>query len=134
MAKETKSVVAAFIAKRIDEIGKAQKDIARECGWPKPNVVTMLKKGDMKLPLDKVGPLAKALQVDPALLFWLSLSEYASETLQALVVSMRGSIVLNPYERRVVKAYRMLVGDDTTKKVTISDGRKTMDVSMVEPD
>jgi hypothetical protein len=94
----------------------------------------MLKKGDMKLPLDKVGPLAKALQVDPALLFWLCLSEYASETLQALVVSMRGSIVLNPYERRLVKAYRMLVGDDTTKKVTISDGRKTMDVSMVEPD
>jgi hypothetical protein len=42
--------------------------------------------------------------------------------------------VLDPHERRLVKAYRVLVGDDTTKKVTISDGRKTMDVSMVEPD
>jgi hypothetical protein len=132
MKKETKSLVAAFIAERMKEINKPQKDIAAECGWPKPNVITMLKTGQMKVPLDKVGVLAKALRVDPAYLFWLTLSEYAADTLEALVVSMRGSIVLNPYERRVVQAYRDLVGDNTTKPVTISDGRKSIGVKMID--
>jgi hypothetical protein len=80
----------------------------------------MLKKGDMKVPLEKIGPLAKSLQVDALLLFWLCMTEYANETMKALMLAVPG-IVLAPHERAVVAAYRELVGNDSEKLVTISD-------------
>jgi hypothetical protein len=129
MAKRKESNVAAFITKHIDEGGKTQKQIAQECGWPKPNVITMLKQGHMKVPLEKIGPLAKSLEVDPAVLFWLCMSEYAGETLKALVLATPG-LVLAPNEREVLKAYRALVGNDTNRTITISDGSEAVRVAL----
>jgi plasmid maintenance system antidote protein VapI len=76
MKTKQRPTVASFIASKIKEGGKSQKEIAESCGWPKPNFVTMLKKGDSRLPLDKVGPLALALDVKPVYMFWLVMQEY----------------------------------------------------------
>jgi transcriptional regulator with XRE-family HTH domain len=128
MAKRKEANVPAFMAKHIDEVGKTQKQIARECGCPKPNVITMIKQGHMKVPLEKIGPLAKSLEVDPAVLFWLCMSEYAGETLKALVLATPG-VVLAPNEREILKAYRGLVGNDTNRTITISDGSEAVRVA-----
>jgi hypothetical protein len=92
MTRRKESIVAAFIAKRIDEIGKTQRDIARECGGQKPNVITMLKNGQMKLPLDKIGRLRNRCNSIWRCCFGCSLTD-AEETLKALVLSLHGSIV-----------------------------------------
>jgi transcriptional regulator with XRE-family HTH domain len=61
--------VAQFIAQRIKESSKSQLEIAEACGWGKtPNMVTMVKQGKSRLPLEKIGPMATALGVQPVYL------------------------------------------------------------------
>lgn len=69
------SAVARYLDKRIDELRgvKSQREIALEAGFPKPNILSMLKAGDTKLPLDRVAALARALDADPAHLFRLAM-------------------------------------------------------------
>ena len=62
---ETTSQVACFIAARIEATGQLQKDIAAKAGFDKPNMITMIKQGRTRLPLDKVGAMALALETGP---------------------------------------------------------------------
>ena len=64
--KNTPTSVAEFIADRLAAIDKTQRQVATECGLENANVITMFKQGATKLPLNRIGPLAKALEVDPA--------------------------------------------------------------------
>ena len=97
--------VAAFISAKIDESAKTQLQLGAECGWPAHNVLTMIKQGRMKLPIDKVGALAKALETDPVYLLWLAMREYMPETLAAIESAING-MMLNPHEREIIEAYR----------------------------
>jgi len=76
-----KSAVAAYLSRRIDELRgvKTQREIAAEAGFTKPNVVSMLKTGETKLPIDRIPALARALDADPAHLFRLALQDYWPE-------------------------------------------------------
>lgn len=76
--------VAAFVRDRIRVLGKPQKEIAAECGFEAPNVITMIKQGRTKLPLAKVGRMAKALEADPVYLLKLCLSAYQPDTWASL--------------------------------------------------
>ena len=59
--------LAKYLEKRILELKstKSQAVIATEAGFPQPNMLSMLKSGTNKLPLDRVPGLAKALDCDP---------------------------------------------------------------------
>jgi len=72
------SLIAKFLDQRIDELKgfKTQRQIATEAGYDKPNMISMFKRGDIKVPLDRIPSLAKALEVDPAHLFRLALEQY----------------------------------------------------------
>jgi hypothetical protein len=59
--------------------------IARECGFPKPNFITMLKQGKSPLPLNRVEKLAKALDIDPVLLMKHCLQEYETEAFKFMI-------------------------------------------------
>jgi transcriptional regulator with XRE-family HTH domain len=63
---------------------KSQRQIAQEAGFKTLNIVSMMKSGDAKLPLDRVPGLAKALEVDPAVLFRLAVAEYMSDADQII--------------------------------------------------
>lgn len=76
MTKHIKISVAAFIRLQIEASGVPQKDIAAALGYDKPNVITMIKQGRTKLPINKVGPMATALGVDPVHLLRLVMAEY----------------------------------------------------------
>jgi transcriptional regulator with XRE-family HTH domain len=70
--------IAEYLAKTIDALSsiKSQREIAAEIGYEKPNMVSMFKRGEAKVPLDKIPALAKALNVDPAFLFRLAMEQY----------------------------------------------------------
>ena len=70
--------IAKFIGQCIDQLKgrKAQKDIASEAGFTNVNVLSMIKAGTIKVPLDRVPGLAKALGCDPARLFLLALEQH----------------------------------------------------------
>lgn len=72
--------VADYLNWQINLCGKKQLEIAEEVGFPKPNIITMIKQGKTKLPLDKVGKFAKAIEVDPIHLFKLCMQEYMPDT------------------------------------------------------
>ncbi|WP_029041577.1 helix-turn-helix domain-containing protein [Cucumibacter marinus] len=67
-----------FLEKRILELRhtKSQAEIAGQAGFINSNMLSMIKSGATRLPLDRVPALAKALDVDPARLLQLTLEQW----------------------------------------------------------
>lgn len=86
---------AKFVNRRILELApkKSQREIAVEAGFVNPNVVSMIKAGSVKLALDRVPAMAKALEVDPKHLFVLALEQTGFETTRAAVGNIFGVVV-----------------------------------------
>ncbi len=53
-----------YLAQLMDDSGKAQRQIAKEMGLPKPNFLSMLRAGE-KLPTRRIPAFAKAVGVEP---------------------------------------------------------------------
>jgi transcriptional regulator with XRE-family HTH domain len=101
--KKPNLTVADYLTVQIDlcsKRGKTQTDIAREVGFDKPNIITMLKQGKSKLPISRVGAMARALGVDPLHLFQLAMSEYEPDTWAVIEdqVLKQPFITANEYE------------------------------------
>lgn len=103
MATKTKAVrsytptkattVAEYITAQIALSGKDQVQIAQECGFNKPNVITMIKQGKTKVPLERIGPIAKSLGVDPVYLMKMVIGEYMPTLLQAIEAILDGPVL-----------------------------------------
>ncbi len=121
MTKSTtrRTTVAEFIADRLAESDKTQREIAQECGFEHPNIITMFKNGSTKLPVNRIGALAKALDVDPAHLLRLVMLEYLPETWQCVEELMQ-STLLTANELALVRAYREATGDSDARPVVIN--------------
>ena len=77
--------VADFIKNEIDHSSLSQKELAKLVGFKTPNLITMIKLGDSKLPIVRIPKLAKALNIDPALLLEKTYTEYDPDTYSAIV-------------------------------------------------
>lgn len=121
MTKQTiiRTTVADFIADRLAESDKTQREIAEECGFEKPNIIAMFKNGATKLPINRIGPLAKALNADPAHLLRLVMTEYLPDTWDSIENIMQ-STVLSANELELVRAYRQMTGDNDAVPVVIN--------------
>jgi len=84
---------AKLIADRIRDLGhrKTQGEIASEAGFPNANMMTFLKNGRNKVPLDRVPSLAKALEVDPAFLMRLALEQAVGSTAAKAITEIFGT-------------------------------------------
>src|SRR4051812_20486919 len=69
------NALSRFLDKRIAELRgvKTQREIAAEAGFKRSNIVSMLKRGETKVPLERIAALARALDADPAHLFRLGM-------------------------------------------------------------
>ena len=76
----TDSPTARLIAEAIDASGKTQADIAREVGFERPNVISMLKAGLMRMPIERIPAFSRATGIDPQLLIRVAMTEYMPET------------------------------------------------------
>ena len=87
--------LAKFLDTRLLELKhkKTQAEIAEEAGFVNPNMVTMIKKGATKLPIDRVPALAKALESDPALLLRLALEQSEGSTAATAIFEIIGQPV-----------------------------------------
>jgi transcriptional regulator with XRE-family HTH domain len=91
--------VAGFVTKQINLCGKTQLQIAEECGFDKPNVITMIKQGKTKVPIGKIGRLAKALEIDPVFFLRMCLQEYNPDMLGAIMAIIGTPLITrNEYE------------------------------------
>ncbi len=128
-SKLRSTTVAQFLTGAIRDSGKAQNDIAAECGWPKPNMVCMVKQGATRLPLDKVGTLAKSLEIDAVHLLRLTMQEYMPETFAAVEAAI-GATILTEKERVLVETYRKFTAG-TDANVVVTDAKDIIAVVMV---
>lgn len=101
--------VAQFITIKVHESGKTQREIAQEAGFHNPNIITMFKTGATKVPVERVGSLARALGVDPAYLLRLVMTEYAPDTWHEVEQSL-GNVVPTANEVELIRAHRRVNG------------------------
>ncbi|MCE5973429.1 XRE family transcriptional regulator [Sinirhodobacter sp. WL0062] len=89
------SPAAEFIAERVRDLKhkKSQGDIAHEVGFVNSNMMSLLKSGANKVPLDRVPALAKALEADPAVLMRLALEQSVGVTAATAIVEVFGTPV-----------------------------------------
>jgi hypothetical protein len=75
-----------------------QAEIATKAGFTNANVMSMLKSGSIRLPLDRVQPLSRALEVDPSYLMLLALEQMVGDTdAQAIVAILGGAVTANEH-------------------------------------
>lgn len=105
------SPVTKYLARQIEAIKgeKTQREIAAEVGYDKPNMISMMKRGEVRVPLDKIPLLAKALHVDPAHMFRLAMEDYWPGRRDALQ-KVFGAIVTEN-ERDILAEFRRHFGD-----------------------
>ncbi|WP_370163082.1 hypothetical protein [Limimaricola soesokkakensis] len=72
--------VAEYLEAAIRVSGKTQREIAIATGYTKPNVISMMKTGQTKVPIEKIPALAAATGVEVAPFLRLALQEYMPET------------------------------------------------------
>lgn len=97
--------VAEYINWQINLCGKSQIEIAKETGFDKPNIITMIKQGKTKLPMEKIGKFAKAIEVDPIHLFKLCMSEYWPDTWSE-IQRILGQPALTVNEMEIIETVR----------------------------
>lgn len=105
----SENMIADYITKQIEiqsQLRRTQRDIAAECGYDKPNMISMFKTGVAKVPLEKIPALAKALGVDPAHLFRLAMQQYWPE-LSEVIDDIFGA-VLTKNEAKYIHRIREL--------------------------
>lgn len=110
--------VAEFLADRIASIDKTQIQIAEECGFEHPNIISMLKNGQTKLPINRVYSLAKALEVEPAYLLRIAMMEYMQEEWECIEDIMQSSL-LTANELEILRAFRESTGDSNACAVVV---------------
>lgn len=110
MSKKPQLPIADYITQQIALSGVAQKEIARELGYDKPNIITMFKQGSTKVPLNKIAPLARILGIDAIHLLRMAMLEYQPETWNVLEQIM-GRQVVTDSEAFIVDLVRQAAGD-----------------------
>ncbi len=87
-----------YLTKRILELRptKTQAEIASQAGFINVNMLSQIKAGTNRLPIDRVPALAKALDVDPAYLLLLALEQRVGSTeAQAIVAILSNAVTQN---------------------------------------
>lgn len=119
----TTSKIANYITLQIKALEgtKSQRDIAREMGYEKANIISMFKTGEVKVPLDKIPAMAKALNVDPANLFRLAMQQYWPDMHEA-IEAIFGSIT-TAEERKVLARIKELAGTEEIELTSDLDSK-----------
>ena len=130
----TRPAVAELVAFHLERSEKTQREIAEEVGFENPNVLSMIKTGDTKLPINRVGPLARALGINPAYLLRVVLLEYSPDT-WAPIEQLLTEPTLTANERALLKSFRRVTNDaDPHAQVIFSeDDRQVISVVCTYP-
>lgn len=76
--------VREFLGRYVDMSGRPQCHIAAEAGFTSPQMFNMVLKGRVRLPLDRLEPVAEVLGIDAAQLLRIWFNEYHPATLRLI--------------------------------------------------
>ena len=95
---------AQYLTRLLEITDKSQRQIAEDCGYANPNIISMFKKGHTKVPLEKIPSMAKALGVDPADMLRRAMRETMPAVLQTVEDVMGDLVTVN--ERKILETIR----------------------------
>jgi hypothetical protein len=121
-----KITVAKYLEQQLAVCGKTQREVSLEIGYANANIMTMFKTGATKIPLTKVGPLAKALSVDPAYLLQLTMGEYMPEAWDALTSILGNDILMTEQDKSVVAIARE-AAEGVPFDLSVAENRKALE-------
>lgn len=104
---ENKLEVAVLLEKVINRSSYSQKEIAKMCCFNSPNIITMLKQGATKVPVEKIPALAKALNLDRVKFFELVMKNYRPKEYE-VIVEIFGEPISDA-ERAIIKLLRQII-------------------------
>lgn len=96
--------VAEYLDSQLAICGKSQVEVAQEINYPRPNIITMFKKGITKVPIPTSPKLAKAMGVDEVRFLRICLNEYMPDVLECIETHMTGLLSVN--EQEIIKVIR----------------------------
>ena len=98
--------VTALIREKLAVLtqSKTERAIAAEAGFKSTNMLSMIKCGRAKVPLDRVPGIARAIGCDPMLLFRLALEQHFEEGSVEVEYSRRICVTEN--EREIIELVR----------------------------
>jgi transcriptional regulator with XRE-family HTH domain len=108
-----KSPIALRFEQLVDSSTFTQREIAKSIGFDKPNMITMLKQGLTKIPIDKIPAIAKLFGIDAAEFLKQAMIEYEPKKYEAIV-----KIIGEPipeYEMEILKVIREEVRQESLK-------------------
>jgi hypothetical protein len=116
--------LAKFVTKRILELRpqKTQGQIGDEAGFLSVNMLSIVKSGAAKLPLDRVPDLAKALECDPARLFILAVEQQDT----ALAVAIRDIFQIAVTANEAVWIEELRDASDDSDPALTTKGRRAI--------
>ena len=115
--------VAEFISWQINLCGKSQVQIAQEVGFDKPNVITMIKQGKTKVPINKIASMAKSLEVDPVYFLKLCIEEYMPDMME-VITTITGQPTISSNELEFIEIIRS--ADVPNPKIRNDDERRAL--------
>lgn len=110
------SETARYISARIDASNKSAQQIAMESGFDSAGDVALIRSGSARLPIAKIGKIAKALSTDPVQLMSICLQEYFPETWASISPFLDAAFTAD--ELSLIKGLRSAVGGPYVMSLT----------------
>ncbi len=121
--------VAEYLAEKTAACGKSEQEIAEAIGYNSASVIHAFTHGTAKVPLNRIGALARALEIDSVYFLRLVLAEYLPDVL----VAIDGALdvpMLTENEKGLIEAYRR-VTEGTDAMAVICDAKDVVAMIMV---
>ena len=100
------SPTARMFAYHVNMSEKSQVSVAAHAGYSRPNVISMLKAGKMKIPVEKIPAFAEALGIDPAPLLRSAMAEYFPGIWSVLQQHLSKDLLVSSDEQHVLNVLR----------------------------
>lgn len=101
----TYSPTASMLAKAIEQSDLTQREIADRVGFKHSNIISMIKSGETRVPLERIPALAQALGMDEREFLLLAIEEYHPGVHEVLVEVL--GLPLSDAELGIVTMFRM---------------------------
>jgi transcriptional regulator with XRE-family HTH domain len=121
MTDTTLGPTAAFLARTIADSGKTQREIARDAGFDRPNVISMMKQGVTRVPVARIPALARALGIDAKPFIEIAMEEYHPKMWRA--IRGQAGTRLSPAEEEVLVLFRLAT---LKEEITLDEKAKAL--------
>ena len=115
--------IARFIEEHANRSCYSYDEIALLSGFNTSDMIYCFMRGERKVPLDKVAPLAEALGCDSAQLFVLALKSWFSDELFYQLEECFGAMQADDAERSWIRVLREIFGGELPE-ITVSMRRR----------